>query len=84
MVFGPVKVLKKTFFGFFSSIYGDLVTVLKVNFEYLKKKQFNFAPLLSPQEIEEKNPKKGFFGICTGPNTLILDLKLFLAAYAPW
>jgi hypothetical protein len=45
----------------------------------LSPKSTTFTPLvsvLSPQEIDEKNSKKVFFGgICTGPNTLFLDLK---------
>jgi hypothetical protein len=50
--------------------------VLKMNSEYLKKKKFNFSPFVSvqsPQEIEEKNSKKLFLGICSGPNNLFLD-----------
>jgi hypothetical protein len=31
-----------------------------------------------PREIKEKNSKKAFFGICTGPKTLYLNLKNFL------
>jgi hypothetical protein len=36
------------------------------------------VPVLSPQEIEEKNSKKVFLGISIGPKTLILGLKKFL------
>jgi hypothetical protein len=35
------------------------------------------VPVQSRQEIEEKNSKKVFLGICTGPNTSFLDLKMF-------
>jgi hypothetical protein len=36
------------------------------------------VPVQSPQEIEEKNSKNFFcLSICTGTNTLFLDLKIF-------
>jgi hypothetical protein len=42
-------------------------------------KSTTFSPLvlvLSPQEIGAENSrKKAFFGFCTGPNTLFMDLK---------
>jgi hypothetical protein len=46
----------------------------------LNPKSTTFWPLVpvqSPQEIGEKIQKKFFLGICTGPNTLFLDLKKF-------
>jgi hypothetical protein len=37
----------------------------------------HLVPVQRPLEIEEKNSKKIFLGICTGRNTLFLDLKNF-------
>jgi hypothetical protein len=55
-----------------------------------KSKTFSpLVPVQRPQEIDEKNSKKDFFlDICTGPNTLFLDLKIFLknfgASFGTW
>jgi hypothetical protein len=47
----------------------------------LNPKSTTFSPLpipvQSPKEIVEKFQKKFFLGICTGPNTLFLNLKNF-------
>jgi hypothetical protein len=45
----------------------------------------HLVPVQRPQEIEDlKNSKNVFLGICTGPNTLFLELKNFGAAFGSW
>jgi hypothetical protein len=53
----------------------------------LNAKSTTFSPLvpvLNPQEIEEKNSKKSFFGFYPGPNTSFLGIKNLLSAFGPW
>jgi hypothetical protein len=67
-------------FEFFLRFLGDLVPVLKANLEYMKNKIYFFTystGTKSPRN-RRKNIKKIYvWGICTGPNTLFLDLKIF-------
>jgi hypothetical protein len=77
---------KVVIFGFSTGTKDEFRIFEELNFNFsllvsvLNTKITTFSPLVpvqSPQEIDEKIQKKLFLGICTGPNTLFLDLKNF-------
>jgi hypothetical protein len=75
IIFGLSTGTKSEKLKFYSSniLNSSLVPVLNpkiITFSHL-------VPVQSSQEIEVKNSKKVFLGICTGPNTLFFDLKNF-------
>jgi hypothetical protein len=64
-VFGPVQISKKNFFCIF--IFDFLGSLYRCQMRNTK----------TPRNRRKKFKKSFFLGICTSPNTLFLDLKIF-------
>jgi hypothetical protein len=74
--FGPVQI---PFFEFFSSISWGLSTSAKDEFRIFDEYKSLIFQISDLSAVTKSPRNKVFWGICTGPNALFLNLKISLA-----